>query len=96
MVYSYSRYFGALAVITVQHLRQNKSKNLPTTLKSELGVRKAIKHSVLKQILPTFHHSPSQSWLIIKAIHVLGMGPFPPPPCLAVPVLPPGYPSPSQ
>lgn len=35
MVYSYSRYFGALAVITVQHLRQNKSKNLPTTLKSD-------------------------------------------------------------
>lgn len=35
MIYSYYRYFGALAVIKVQHLRQNKSKNLPTTLKRE-------------------------------------------------------------
>jgi len=55
---------------------------------------------VLKQILSTFHHFPSQSWLIIKAISVLGMGPTPrplPPPHLAwqsqsflqrIPVLP--------
>lgn len=35
MIYSYYRYFGALAVIKVQHLKQNKSKNLPTTLKRD-------------------------------------------------------------
>ena len=34
---------------------------------------------MLKQILSTFHHFPLQSWLIIKAICVSGMGPTPRP-----------------
>lgn len=42
---------------------------------------------MLKQILSTFHHFPSQSWLIIKAICVSGMSPTPRPLPLLHPAL---------